>query len=243
MNFYKECCALLCALLCYSSALAAEPPTSPQVKDLTQLLNGRWRWQFTMPDGTSVKPVASLRWDGTRLSGKTRFRHATETPISKGVVDGNRITFQVSRTVYGKTVVTRYSGIVQGENLVGKMESNWAGELQSYPWEATRLPDTPEGTWKWDRETGERKLEAVLKAKLEGEKITGKVQIRRASADVLHGRFKDGMIRFQIEGKLGGEPFSSSFEGKLMGDQIHGKERLKTGKQEQLLDWEAEREN
>lgn len=191
-------------------------------------INGRWRWTFVMADGVETQPLLKLRYDGTTLSGTSKYRHASETPISAAKVEGNRISFQVVRHANDRKVVTRYSGEMDGDLITGQMESNWNGEVQSYPWKAKRLPDTPEGTWTWTRVIGEKEVEVTMKAKLEGDKVTGKVSNRkRGGWDILHGRFhKDGKITFELEGKLGSTEFASHFEGVIVGDSLKGSETV-----------------
>lgn len=205
-------------------------------------INGRWRWSFTMPEGVEVHPTLKLRYDGKTLTGTSRFRHASETPIAMGRFDGHHVSFQVVRQANDKRVVTHYSGAFKDDKIIGKIESNWEGETQAYDWEAKRLADTPEGTWTWERTLGEKDVDVTMKAKLEGEKVTGKVSNRkRGGLDILHGKFKDGRITFELEGKIGAVEFTSKFEGRLVGDRIQGKETIKTDAGATVETWEAVR--
>ena len=205
-------------------------------------INGRWRWSFTMPDGTEMHPTVKLKYDGKALTGNSRFRHASETPIAAGKFDGHQVSFQVIRQANEKRVMTRYSGIFQDDKIVGTVESNWDGDKQTYPWEAKRLPDTPEGTWTWDRSIGDKDIEVTMKAKLEGDKVTGKVsQRKRGGLDIQHGHFKKGVITFEIEGKIGTVEFTSKFEGQLLGDSIRGKESITSQGTTTTETWEATR--
>lgn len=195
-----------------------------------------------MPDGAESHPTLKLRYDGKTLTGSSRFRHASETPIASGRFDGRQLSFQVLRQANDRRVVTRYSGVFQDDKIVGKIESNWDGETRTYDWEAKRLPDTPEGTWTWERTLGEKDLDVTMKAKLEGDKVTGKVSNRkRGGLDILHGRFKDGRITFELEGKIGAVEFTSKFEGQLVGDNIRGKETIKSQGVVTVESWEASR--
>ncbi|MBM3845303.1 MAG: hypothetical protein FJ405_03320 [Verrucomicrobia bacterium] len=233
--------ALLLSVIWTTQLETAEPPAEKPRPASPPPLTGRWQWTFAMPDGTKIHPVASLRWDGRRLTGRTHFKGGGDAPIAKGSVAGLRISFQTARTSYSATATTKYAGVIDGGVIRGQVESNWNGEPQTYPWEAIRLEDTPEGVWKWTRTLDERKLDFTLRAKVEGDKVTGKVQIRPASEDISQGRFRDGQVKFELEGKVGGETFRSRFEGRVAGDQITGKEVFKLGKQERTFDWVAER--
>lgn len=226
------------ALLILSWILACTPPVGAAE---TAAATGRWRWTFTMPDGTETRPQVRLKQDGSLLTGKSKFRHGSEIPISKGSVDGSRVAFQTVRTVDGRSVTTRYSGLLEGDMIVGKMESNWTGQLESYPWEAKRMQETPEGTWKWKRVFTEKPLELTLKGKLEGDKFTGKVSHKKTSTDVEKGTFKKDIVSFELTTRIGDVEVHSRFEGRVMGDQIEGKERVLVGGREEILPWNPER--
>ncbi len=205
-------------------------------------LNGRWKWSFTMPDGQTVSPVAKLRYDGVTLSGTSRFRHATETPISEARIEGSSIRFSVVREQGDRKVTTRYRGTVTGDTIRGTIESDWDGSKHTYPWEAKRLPDMVEGTWKWTNTLRDHKLEFSLKAHQEGDKVSGKLSGRKGlGVDIKHGRFRDGEWTFEAERERDGDRFISKFRGRVVGDIVRGKETVITGGQEQVIEWVATR--
>lgn len=217
----------------------AQPPSIADISEDSKL-NGRWKWQFVMPDGSEVSPVGRFQFDGQELTGSTRFRHASETAISEGKVQGDHVSFSVVRKMNDRTIHTRYSGQFRGETIVGTIESNWTGAMQTYPWEAKRLPDTPEGTWKWITLIKDRRVEYSLKAHLEGESIHGKLSARKGlGTDIKHGHFNAGTVSFEIERERDGEKVFSKFKGKLTGDYIRGKETAVIEGKEQTFDWVA----
>ena len=222
--------------------LSSAGTISTRAAELSRL-NGRWRWTFTMPDGVETRPLVKLRYDGRTLTGSARYRHATETPITSAKFDGQLISFQVVRQANDRRVVTRYSGTLNGDVIQGKIQSNWNGEVQSYPWEARRLPDTPEGTWTWTKTIGDKEVEITMKAKLDADKVTGKVSPRkRGGWDIQQGRFhKDGRLTFELEGKIGTVEFTSRFEGVIVGDLLQGHEFVEVGGTKTKETWEATR--
>jgi len=234
-RFTQAICGLSLALIIavHPSALGQEQTNAPS-------LEGTWKWTFTMPDGGLVTPRLKLKRDGDQLTGTSRFRAGTETPVTNLTVNGDEVSFQVVRERDGQEITTRYTGKWNGDAISGKVVSNWNGEDQTYDWEARRLTDA-EGTWKWTTTFGEVRSESTLKLKQEGEKISGKIRTRRAGTDteIQHGKFKAGEISFQVERKRDGEKFVSRYYGKISGDKIQGKMELNFFGRPRTNNWEA----
>ena len=117
-------------------------------------LEGSWRWNFTMPDGTTVRPKLILAVQEGKVTGTTSFRPDSESPITNAVIKGDELSFQVIRDRDGQQIVTTYTGKWDAKSIKGKVESNWAGEKQSYDWEAKRAHFGVEGTWRWTADFG-----------------------------------------------------------------------------------------
>src|SRR5260221_14225619 len=67
-------------------------------------ITGTWRWNFTMPDGTTTRPKLLLTVEDGRVLGTTSYRAGTETPITNAGVDGEELRFQVGRQRDGQDV-------------------------------------------------------------------------------------------------------------------------------------------
>ena len=135
-------CACLWAIL--PTAIAAEASTQSASE-----LAGRWLWDFTMPDGTTTTPRLRLRIEGENLTGTTNYRPESDAPVTNLVFDGTRLRFQVIRQRDGQNIVTTYSGTVTSNAITGKIESNWAGETETFDWNALRANIGVEGIWRW----------------------------------------------------------------------------------------------
>ena len=206
-------------------------------------IGGRWRWSLTMPDGTVSSPLLRIRADDGPLRGTVRFRHATETPVQDLKLVGDQVTFVVVRVGEDRKATTRYSGTLRGDRIQGTIESDWAGPSQKYAWEAERLIETPDGTWKWTTHIRERKLEFTVSLKLEGDKLTGKLSGRKGQGvDIHHGRYKNGEVSFEVERERDGEKILSKFRGKLARESIRGHEVASVGTQEHTYEWTASRD-
>ena len=111
-------------------------------------LEGTWRWDFVMPDGTTNRPKLRFSVEEGQLSGVTSFRTGTETDLTNLVVIADRVSFQVVRRRSDRDIVTTYSGKWSDQSIKGKIESDWAGEKQTFDWEAVRAHHGVEGVWR-----------------------------------------------------------------------------------------------
>jgi hypothetical protein len=205
------------ALVAAISAWAADDAKKPR-------FDGIWRWDFTMPDGGQVTASLKLRIRSNgELAGTSRFRSATETPITNIVVEGTKLSFDVIRDYFGDPVVTHYEGSLKDNIIKGKITATSHGEKQTYDWEAKRASGV-DGTWKWTVTFREQPFESRVTLKLEGEKLRGKINSGRGDTDIQHGRFRDNRVTFEVErrGFGGGEKTTNFYRGKLDGDKIVG---------------------
>ena len=83
---------------------------------------------------TWANPTLRLELEDGKLTGTSSFRAGSETSITNAIYNEKGIRFQVIRERSGKPVVTTYVGQVIGKTINGTIESNWAGESQTYPW-------------------------------------------------------------------------------------------------------------
>jgi hypothetical protein len=104
--------------------------------------------------------------------------------------------------------------------------------------------EDPNGTWKWTTMFGEKSVEASVKLKLEGDKLTG-AYIGRGGTEtpIENGTFKDGKVSFTVTRMFNDNKFVVKYNGTLSGDTIKGKSEF-AGQdgQAQSRDWEAKRQ-
>jgi hypothetical protein len=227
--------ALVCcgSLICFGQDSDADDQTSA---------TGTWKWTFTMPDGSQIQPRVKLQQNGQRLSGTSKFREGLETPISNGKVDGNEIVFSVVRERDGHSITTIYKGTRTGDRIAGTIESNWAGEKQSYPWNAKRFSRDPTGTWKWalPNRFG-RTNEMQLTLKQEKDKLVGAFNLFDREIEIEDGTVKDGEISFKVVREVNDNEITSKYKGKVLGDFIRGKVETTGGDRDRISLWEAKR--
>lgn len=231
------------------SAAEPDPKAAPT-------LEGSWRWNFTMPDGTTTRPKLKFAVEDGHLSGTTSFRAGTETPITNILVKGDLLSFQVIRQRNGQDTVTTYSGKWTDKVIKGKIESNWAGERQVFDWEAQRAHFGVEGVWRWTnsfyagrgggggggRGRG-RGFESRVELEQEGEKITGKTVGSRFGrpASITNGSITNNEVYFEIERTFGEIKNLTKYQGKQSGDVIKGTMESEIEGEERVIDWEAQR--
>src|SRR5688572_7572383 len=124
---------------------AMEPGQAADSDKSKQTIEGTWRWNFTMPDGSVTRPKLSLVIEEGKLTGITSYRPGTETRITNAALKGDQLFFQVIRGRGDAEIVTTYSGKWNEKTIKGKIESNWAGEKQSFNWDAQRANFGVEG--------------------------------------------------------------------------------------------------
>ena len=108
----------------------------------------------------------------------------------------------------------------------------------------------PTGTYVWSQQgrNGGPARTNTLTLKLDGEKLTGKVQSPgRGGGDPISTDIKDGKITgseisFAVTREFNGNSFTTKYSGKLADGVIKGKAETDRGGQTQSQDWEAKKQ-
>ncbi|MGI8745299.1 MAG: hypothetical protein ACR2NN_22545 [Bryobacteraceae bacterium] len=79
-------------------------------------VSGKWMAEMPGRGGNTMKLTFDLKADGSALTG-TVANPQGETAISDGKVDGDTITFTVTREMQGNTVKQNYTGKVAGDEI------------------------------------------------------------------------------------------------------------------------------
>lgn len=90
-------------------ALAADP-------------SGKWTAQVPGRDGQTREQVYNFKAEGDKLTGTVTFGQAGETPIADGKVNGDSISFSITREFGGNSIKWTYSGAVAGDEIKFKRE-------------------------------------------------------------------------------------------------------------------------
>lgn len=206
-------------------------------------IDGLWTWDFAMPDGSVVSPKARLKRDGEKLAGVTSFRPGSEMPIEDGAIQGDEVRFQVVRERDGRKVITRYSGRIEGGTIRGKIESDWAGDWQTYDWVASKPLVPPNSVWRSVvmLPDGIRQRWRMT-FKQDHDRLTGKITTSSSQPlEVKDGRVVGDEVMFAVDRRRTGGADHFEYRGRLEGDTITGKVQAVLRGEKHTLDWTAAR--
>src|SRR6476646_4938678 len=91
-------------------------------------LAGTWKATFTTQNGQTIESTLKLKQDGEKLSGVVIGRNGNETPLEDIALAGDQVSFKLTRERNGEKVTTKVVAKVTGDELQGKLESNYGGE-------------------------------------------------------------------------------------------------------------------
>jgi hypothetical protein len=81
-------------------------------------VTGKWTWeQAGRQGGNPTTSTLTLKVDGSNLTGSLDGGRGGPTDISEGKVDGNTITFKVTRQGQNGAMSTTYKGTLDGDSL------------------------------------------------------------------------------------------------------------------------------
>jgi hypothetical protein len=96
-------------------------------------VDGNWEMSMQGRQGNTMTQTLMLKADGNKLTGSIKGQRG-ETPISDGTVDGDKISFTVTRQTPNGEIKQTYNGTVDGDNIKGTVQ---VGE-NSRDWTAKR---------------------------------------------------------------------------------------------------------
>jgi len=109
------------AALAVSVALAG----SALAADLT----GKWKSEFTGPDGNSRTNVFTFEVKGEVVTGTVTSSMAPEpAKIEEGTLKGDAISFKVTRDMGGNQIKLSYTGTVKGDEIPLKVSADAGGQ-------------------------------------------------------------------------------------------------------------------
>ena len=90
---------------------------------------GKWRGEFTGPDGSQAHNIFTFAVDGEKLTGTvySSFSQA-DAKIEDGSIKGDDIAFAVTRNFQGTDVKLRYTGKVAGDEIAITMSVDAGGQ-------------------------------------------------------------------------------------------------------------------
>jgi hypothetical protein len=79
-------------------------------------IDGKWKSEFTTPNGDTRTTTYTLKADGDKLTGTVSGRNG-ETAITEGKISGDEISFVVVRNFRGEERKLQYKGTVSGDEI------------------------------------------------------------------------------------------------------------------------------
>jgi hypothetical protein len=83
---------------------------------------GTWKWKQSF-GGNDIETVLKLKQDGDKVTGSISGFQGAENNIEDGKVDGDKVTFKVTREFGGNKTVTNYTCTISGDSIKVKAET------------------------------------------------------------------------------------------------------------------------
>lgn len=235
--------ALICATALSIHCLAQDKKADP---------NGTWKVKYEGQNGEARETVMKLKFADGKLSGTVTGRQGGETEISNAKVDGDKLSFKVTRDFNGNSVTLDYSATIAGDAIKGKFGGKFGDNEFSRDFEGKRESggtggaDAPKGasvagTWKWSLEVNNNTINNVLKLTQDGEKVAGTLTANDRESKVEEGKIQNGEITFQTTRERNGDKFVIKYKGKVDADEIKGKAVANIGGDDREFDWNPKR--
>jgi hypothetical protein len=108
---------------------------------------------------------------------------------------------------------------------------------------AARAAENPTGTWKFTAIIGKKSVDATLKLKLDGDKLTGTMSGQgNRDTEISDATFKDDKVSFSVVREAKGEKLTQKYSGTVSGDTIKGTIETERGGKARSTSWEAKRD-
>jgi hypothetical protein len=101
---------------------------------------GKWTAEVPGRGGNTMTTNITLKADGSNLTGSVSGRNG-DTAIANGKVDGDTVTFDVTRETQNGAMTMHYTGKVAGDEIKFKVERQ-GGEGQAREFTAKRASTT-----------------------------------------------------------------------------------------------------
>src|SRR6266516_7729425 len=87
-------------------------------------ISGKWKSEYTSPEGTARTSLFDLHVDGQKLTGTIASTPGGTSEISNGTVSDNQVTFYVIRQETSGEVKVKFTGKVVGDEMNLRVEWN-----------------------------------------------------------------------------------------------------------------------
>ena len=103
---------------------------------------GTWRFERTNDDGQTMTATMKLKQDGNKVTGTTQWADREPVEIEQGKIEGNKLTFQVTRDADGQKWTAKYDAEVTADTIKGKVTASTdQGEERTFELEYKRVKE------------------------------------------------------------------------------------------------------
>src|SRR5687767_15976314 len=95
--------------------------------DKKSVIDGVWVWEAQGQNNQTRTLKLTLKQEGEKLTGYLPGPNDTKVEIADGKVEGNKISFTVTRERNGNKFTSKYNATVEGDTLKGKIETERDG--------------------------------------------------------------------------------------------------------------------
>lgn len=247
----KSLLALALACLVFTTSSFADDKATSKADP-----TGTWRWERTGRNDSVNKMTLKLKSEGDKVSGTLATKrtggngngpgNSDPIEIKDAKLDGNKISFTVTRTFNDREMVSKYVGTIDGDSIKGTQTRNGQNGEQESEWNATRsisLEDAA-GSWAISFEGPDgNKINSKFDIKVEGDSAKGVYHSTLfGDHDIKDIAVKDNKLSFAVAFKSDQGEFTVNYEGKIHGDKINGMVKSSFGGEDNERAFEGARE-
>ncbi len=193
--------------------------------------SGTWKWERDF-NGNKIDYTLRLQWKDKKLAGtyKTVFENggaglSDPVKIDDGKIDGDTISFNVTRRLNDNEFTIAYSGELAGDKITGDSEMDFGNGAREFPWNARRVvtADDVVGNWKLKFETQNRVIESSFTLAKDGDNLMGTYHSTMFGDNPIKEiELKDNRLSFVVTFQTDNGEFSVTYKAEPRGDKIAG---------------------
>lgn len=209
--------------------------------------SGTWKWEVDF-GGNKIDNALRIEAKEGKLSGTLQSIFENAPPdapaemsapvkIDEGKIEGDKISYSVTRSFNGNEFTVTYAGVVSGEEIEGTTAMNFGGEEREFPWSAKRTLTIEDvaGDWMVKFRIPEGEVEESLTlVKGEGDqKPTGTYRSSHFGDTAIKDiKINDDKLSFVLELSNDDMSVTASFNVKPRGDKLEGTIFAEVGEEE-----------
>jgi hypothetical protein len=105
--------------------------------------NGNWKWTISPQGGDAINMSANFKVDNGKLTGVFLDGFDQQKfDIKDGKVDGDKVSFTITRPINDMNITINYSGKLDGDTITGTMEFKFGdNDPMKNDWKAERVKE------------------------------------------------------------------------------------------------------